>query len=158
MRTSRRDREAVCNRQREVRLALGALQRYFRELRDSLGLKDAEVTVCLVSDKEMARMNKTFRRQNGPTDVLSFRAKPERRPARLKAGRFSLRKNEALGDIAISPRTAKRHAGENGRSVAGELHVLMLHGLLHLLGYDHETDDGQMSRLEEKLRRRFGLV
>jgi len=62
-----------------------------------------------------------------------------------------------LGDIAISPATARRYAKNNGRSLSAELRVLMLHGVLHLLGYDHEVDSGEMVRLEGKLRRRFGL-
>jgi len=63
-----------------------------------------------------------------------------------------------LGDIAIAPATARRYAKKNGRSFAGELRVLMLHGVLHLLGYDHESDGGEMDRLEKKLRRRFGIA
>jgi probable rRNA maturation factor len=62
-----------------------------------------------------------------------------------------------LGDIAISPATARRYAKKNGRHLTSELRVLILHGVLHLLGYDHETDQGQMDRIERKLRSRFGL-
>jgi rRNA maturation RNase YbeY len=62
------------------------------------------------------------------------------------------------GDIAIAPGVARRYAKKNGRSFAGELRVLMLHGVLHLLGYDHESDRGEMDRLEKKLRRRFGIA
>jgi len=69
---------------------------------------------------------------------------------KMLAGRY-------LGDIAISPATARRYAKKNGRSLAAELRILMLHGVLHLLGYDHESDRGEMDRLEAKLRRRFGL-
>ena len=63
-----------------------------------------------------------------------------------------------LGDIAIAPETARRYAKENGRSLSNELRVLILHGVLHLLGYDHETDRGEMDRIEQKMRRRFGLL
>jgi probable rRNA maturation factor len=62
-----------------------------------------------------------------------------------------------LGDIAIAPETARRYAKKNGRSLGNELRVLILHGVLHLLGYDHETDRGEMDRIERKMRRRFGL-
>ena len=62
-----------------------------------------------------------------------------------------------MGDIAIAPETARRYAEKNGRSLSKELRVLILHGVLHLLGYDHETDRGEMDRIERKLRRRFGL-
>ena len=63
-----------------------------------------------------------------------------------------------MGDIAIAPETARRYAKKNGRSLSNELRVLILHGVLHLLGYDHETDRGEMNRMERKLRRRFGLA
>ncbi len=63
-----------------------------------------------------------------------------------------------LGDIAIAPATARRYAKKNGRSLNNELRVLILHGVLHLLGYDHETDRGEMDRIEQKMRRRFGLA
>ena len=63
-----------------------------------------------------------------------------------------------LGDIAIAPVTARRYAKKNGRSLSNELRVLILHGVLHLLGYDHETDRGEMDRIERKMRRRFGLA
>jgi probable rRNA maturation factor len=62
-----------------------------------------------------------------------------------------------LGDIAIAPLTAERYAKKNGRSLNNELRVLILHGVLHLMGYDHETDRGEMNRIEQKMRRRFRL-
>jgi probable rRNA maturation factor len=63
-----------------------------------------------------------------------------------------------LGDIAIAPETARRYAKKNGRSLGDELRVLILHGVLHLLGYDHEADRGEMNHIEQKMRRRFGLA
>jgi probable rRNA maturation factor len=67
-------------------------------------------------------------------------------------------KSKILGDIAIAPETAKRYARKNGRTLNQELRVLILHGLLHLMGYDHERDAGQMNRIEKRLRRRLGVV
>ena len=67
-------------------------------------------------------------------------------------------RREFLGDIAISPVVARRNACSLGRSLSGEIHVLILHGVLHLLGYDHETDRGEMDRVEGRLRRRLGLA
>jgi len=63
-----------------------------------------------------------------------------------------------LGDIAIAPETARRYARNHGRTLDNELRVLMLHGVLHLMGYDHESDHGQMNRIEQKLRRRLGIA
>jgi probable rRNA maturation factor len=127
-------------------------------VKNELGYGKAGVTVCLVSDAEIARMNETFRKKKGPTDVLSFPASESRRPARLGRGSRKTKKTEYLGDIAISPATARRYARKQGRRLPSELRVLILHGLLHLLGYDHETDRGEMDTMERKLQKRFGLA
>ncbi len=151
------DRLAIDNRQRAVRLARGPLESFLRRVRDEAGFRNAGVTVCLVSDAEIARLNETFRKKKGPTDVLSFPA-VVRRKARGPAsegGRYKGEKEgEYLGDIAISPAYARKH----GRNFSNELQVLILHGVLHLLGYDHESDRGEMDRVERKLRKRLGLA
>ena len=148
----------ILNRQREVRVALRALESFLRRVTRELGLQNSDVTVCLVSDAAMARLNQSFRKKKGPTDVLSFPSVTRRRPVRLPGrSRASSRKREELGEIAISPATARRYAKKHGRPLAAELRVLTLHGVLHLLGYDHETDRGEMGRIEQKLRRRLGL-
>jgi probable rRNA maturation factor len=99
------------------------------------------VTIALVTDAAMRRLNRTFRRADYATDVLSF---PSDEPG-------------VLGDIAIARGVAARQARQLGHAEATELKVLALHGLLHLLGYDHETDRGEMQRAEDRLRRRAGL-
>lgn len=152
------DREAIDNRQRAIRVALRPLQIFLRQVRNELGLGEAGVTVCLVSDAEIARMNETFRKKKGPTDVLSFPASARRKPARLRRGSGVAKDSKYLGDIAISPVTARRYAKKYGRKFPSELRVLILHGVLHLLGYDHETDGGEMNRVERKLRKRLGLA
>lgn len=155
----------ILNRQREVRVARRPLELFLGRAKRELGLEKSHVTVCLISDKTMAGLNQKFRRKKGPTDVLSF---PEisqsgARSSSSLATRHSfipIRSGPLatdLGDIAISPATARRYAKKHRRPVATELRVLILHGLLHLLGYDHETDGGEMDRIEQKLRRRFGL-
>ena len=98
------------------------------------------VTVALVSDAAMRRMNAQYRRADYATDVLSF---PSETPG-------------VLGDIAIARGVAARQAKDQGHSEATELRTLALHGLLHLLGYDHEQDRGEMRRAEDRLRRRAG--
>jgi probable rRNA maturation factor len=172
----------ILNRQGTVRVARAALASSLRRMRKQLDLGAAEVTVCLVSDAEIARMNEAFRKKKGPTDVLSFPAVKRRKrvalPARsARTGRALVRASRErffttlpiarepvvgdrhfLGDIAISPATARRNAKKYGRTLLVELQILMLHGLLHLLGFDHETDDGQMNRVEQQLRRRLGLA
>ena len=161
----------ILNRQRAIRVARGPLEGFLRRVVDEMELRDASVSVCLVSDAEIARLNMAFRGKRGPTDVLSFPAeaggatpKRKRKPytefAELAEGaeKDGARAGKYLGDIAIAPRTARRYAKKNGRSLSSELRVLILHGVLHLLGYDHETDRGEMDRIERKLRRRFGLA
>jgi probable rRNA maturation factor len=148
----------IVNRQRAARLARPPLESFLRRVKNELGLEEAGLTVRLVSDAEISRMNETFRKKKGPTDVLSFPMVARRRPVRLRRGSRTVKDGEYLGDIAISPATAKRYAKKNGRKLSNELQVLILHGVLHLLGYDHETDRGKMDRIEQKLRKRLGLA
>ncbi len=148
----------IVSRQRGVRLDRRSLETFWRRVRGELGLGEAEVAIRLVSEAEMARMNLAFRKKKGPTDVLSFPAVKRRRPVLIEGGRRKKRLERDLGDIAISPATARRNAKKQGRTLASEMRILMLHGILHLLGYDHETDHGRMNRLERKLRRRLGLA
>ena len=126
-------------------------------------------TVCLVSDAEIARWNRAYRGKSGPTDVLSF-AINAHKTRRRRSGKGRARKGDLLdavttkhsekylGDIAIAPAVAKRNASRFGRSFDDEMRILMLHGILHLMGYDHEADDGQMERRENRLRRELRLV
>ena len=109
------------------------------------------VTVAIVSDARVRALNRQYRRKDKATDVLSFPASA----SRLRRGRPDERGD--LGDVVIAAGVAARQAREAGHTVATELRVLALHGLLHLLGYDHERDDGRMARLERRLRRRGGL-
>src|SRR5437879_13802609 len=124
----------ILNRQRAVRLARGPLESFRRRLKNELGLEEASLTVCLVSDAEIARMNEKFRKKKGPTDVLSFPTVARRRPVRLRRGSRPVKPGEYLGDIAISPSTARRYAKKNGRTLWSELQVMILHGVLLLLG------------------------
>ncbi len=128
----------ILNRQRAVRVARRPLELFLARVRRELGIE-------------------------GPTDVLSFPAIHRRvrvsLPRRRKAGSGRRSPSKVfLGDVAISPATARRNAKKLGRSLPGELQILILHGVLHLLGYDHETDRGEMNRVEAELRRRLGLT
>jgi|SRR5579863_2847326 len=147
----------ILNRQRAVRVARGPLEEFFRRVLREMKLRDSDITICFVSDAEIARMNLAFRGKKGPTDVLSFPA-GKKRKKRLHRENTENTEKSYLGDIAIAPETARRYAKKHGRSLSNELRVLILHGVLHLLGYDHETDRGEMDRIEGKLRRRFGLA
>ena len=149
----------ILNRQRTARLARRPLELFLRRVWNELGFEEADATICLVSDAEIARMNEAFRSKKGPTDVLSFPTKRLKRVTRpIRRGRRTSLKKRYLGDIAISPATAQRNAKTYGRKLGDEIRILILHGVLHLLGYDHETDRGAMNRLERKLRLRLGLA
>jgi probable rRNA maturation factor len=147
----------IVNRQGAVRVALRPLENFLRRVERMLGLSRSAATVCLVSDGEMARLNLRYRKKPKATDVLSFPAIGGGKPVKLRGGKVSRAGQGELGDIAIAPAVARRYAARHGRALGMELRILILHGVLHLLGYDHETDRGEMERLEEKLRRRLGL-
>lgn len=152
----RRDLHAMENRQRAVHLELPALKRFAIRLNLELGLQADSCFVRFVTDSEMARLNKTFRNKQGTTDVLSFPSETRVRPGTLRSCAKASR-GSFLGDIAISPTVARLNAKTLGRTMSEEIYVLILHGVLHLLGYDHETDRGEMERVEVMLRRRMGL-
>lgn len=120
------------------------LVRYLCEAQAAVGLR-GEVSVLLTTDRAIQRLNRDFRGKDKPTDVLSFPA---------EAGFVE---ELVAGDLAISVETARRQACEQGHALRCELKVLMLHGLLHLAGYDHETDAGEMARRERKLREKLRL-
>jgi probable rRNA maturation factor len=129
----------LLNRQRRQRVALTRLRRVLEGAARTLGVT-GELVVVIAGDRLLRRLNREFRGKDKPTDVLSF-------PGDGGEG--------GLGDVVISVETARRNARALGRTLPRELDVLVLHGLLHVLGYDHETDDGTMERLERRLRRRL---
>jgi probable rRNA maturation factor len=139
-----------------VRLYVPGLERFLLRTNRMLRLRRDAAFVKLVTDVEMQRLNQKFRNKPKTTDVLSFPSEMRTRPRTLRARAKQLR-GAYLGDIAISPAMARRNAKAFGRTVSEEVCMLMLHGVLHLLGYDHETDRGEMERVEAKLRRRLGL-
>ena len=138
----------IFNRQRRVPVAIRPLRQFYERARRELGFAPESVTIELISDAAMARLNATYRKKNGPTDVLSFPANG----ARPAPGA------EYVGDIAISPETARRNARRFSRPLPLEMRVLILHGMIHLAGFDHEADHGEMDRLERRLRKRLGVA
>jgi probable rRNA maturation factor len=115
-----------------------------------------EVTVAIVSDGRMRSLNRAYRGKNAATDVLSFPAEKNPGFAAEKA-REKRHRVWFLGDIVIAGGVAARQADAAGHAVGTEIRILALHGLLHLLGYDHETDAGEMARVEARLRKKAGL-
>jgi len=145
------------NHQHRIAVQARPLEEFLKKAREEIGLERGCVAVRLIGDAEMARLNETYRKKKGPTDVLSFPVEEQRKPGSL-ARQVCRAKGKFLGDIAIAPAVAQGNAKALGRTLPEELKVLILHGVLHLLGYDHESDQGEMERIEMRLRRRLGIA
>jgi probable rRNA maturation factor len=156
----------ILNQQRHVKVSIAELEKFSAKLRRLLRIPANALTICLVTNAEIAKWNRVYRGKNRPTDVLSFATDEPRSQQRIrklpaKRASFALRAASAplyWGDIAIAPDVARRNAHRLGRNFEAEMRILILHGILHLMGYDHETDRGQMDRREMRLRRHFGLA
>ena len=146
----------ILNRQRRVRIPRLKLDQFLAEACRVLDVPVKSVTVCFVTNEEIAQWNSAYRGKKGPTDVLSFPTMPHAkqseaaRPCRGRGANSSgplpaVLQSEAcyLGDIAIAPEVARRNARRFRRSFPDEVRILILHGILHLMGYDHETDSAK---------------
>jgi probable rRNA maturation factor len=151
----------IVNRQRRIRVPARSLERFTREAMALLRLPSDSLTVCFVTDGAMARWNRTYRGKDRPTDVLSFSSEENafrKNTGASRNGAQAAHSAAYLGDIAIAPVVARANAVRFGRTLEDEMRILILHGILHLMGYDHETDTGQMERRERRLRRALGLA
>jgi len=164
----------LLNRQKRYAVRLSPLYGYVRNLKRRMRLGRCAFNVCFVDDGAIRRMNAAFRGRDHATDVLSFpwgeaarprfaavRTRRERHPSRRATQPNSSAGAEFkgfLGDIAISVETARRNAQREGHSTLREIRWLILHGVLHLLGYDHESDSGEMTALELALREQLGVA
>lgn len=138
----------IINHQRKIKIDLKPFDAFLQDL--SRVVEEAQkksVTIAFVSDRKMRELNKDFRAKDKTTDVLSFP---------FEADEFDPEK-DFLGDIVISLEQARRQAAENNLTLDAEIKQLILHGILHLCGYDHETDDGTMNRRELELRARLQI-
>ena len=138
----------ILNRQRRRKIKANQWQEFASRALKAIETDNRDATIVFVSDAAMKKLNRQFRGKNYATDVLSFPARAEK---------FEEENEASLGEIVISIERAAAQAKENGLTLAKEIQQLILHGLLHLAGYDHETDHGQMNRLELKLRKKLGI-
>jgi probable rRNA maturation factor len=160
----------ILNRQRSVRVPIAELERFLARARRRLRIPADALTVCLVTPSVIARWNRAYRGKSRPTDVLSFPTnarQPKKKrvhdrrassPGKGVSSTSSASSTSYLGDIAIAPSIARANARRFGRTFDDEMRILILHGILHLMGYDHETDSGQMDRRERRLRAELGLA
>jgi probable rRNA maturation factor len=139
----------VRNLQRRHAVDRRALRAFLGDVARAVGAGERSATLALVSDERIRALNREYRGFDKSTDVLSFPSGGHPVDA--------FEDGDYLGDIVISVETAERQARRRGSTLAKELRLLTLHGFLHLLGYDHETDDGRMRRVEYRLRRRFRI-
>jgi probable rRNA maturation factor len=135
----------VVSKQRLVSVNRGRIGDLARRTLVSIGHPDSSLTVAFVRDRRIRELNRNFRGKDQATDVLSF-------PAGDAGASVA---TDYLGDVVISTDTAARQAKEAGHSFDREVSELVIHGVFHLCGYDHETDRGEMNRLELKLRRKL---
>jgi probable rRNA maturation factor len=154
----------ITNLQTKVTVRAADASAFVHRLSAELRLKRRWFNVCFVDDRDIRRLNEEFRGKCKPTDVLSF---PWQESGLFRSRAASQRRGQEdgsedefagfLGDIVISTETARRNAGVARHSFWNEICLLILHGTLHLLGYDHATDQGEMTALELSLRVRLGL-
>jgi probable rRNA maturation factor len=137
----------VVNRQRKHKLDLERWQEFVARALALLPAERDGVTVAFVSDRSMRELNRMWRHTSSTTDVLSFPSAPADVP----------NEESTMGDVVISVDRAREQARDNGLTLENEIQQLILHGLLHLCGYDHEIDNGEMNRLELKLRHRLRI-
>ncbi len=131
----------IQNQQKGFDIELKPLQHLLQHISQALGLEDKELSVVLVDDKQIALLNRQYRKQAGATDVLAFA---------MQEGEFAEINPQLLGDVVISVETAQRQAKEQQHSLTKELQILLIHGVLHLLGYDHiKQPEAELMRCEE---------
>jgi probable rRNA maturation factor len=138
----------IVNRQRRRKVNAKQWREFAEQASSAIGVSERDLTIVFVSDAAMRKLNLQFRGRDYATDVLSFPAQPES---------FERENTQDLGEVVISLERAARQANEHGLTVGREIRQLILHGLLHLCGYDHETDCGEMDRFELELRRKLKI-
>ena len=133
----------IINNQRKIKLDWQIFQKFAEGTINNIPETEGkDVTIAFISDRKMCELNRQFRGKNSTTDVLSFPFEADEFEADRKP----------LGDIVISVEQAQRQAIENNLTLEAEIKQLILHGILHLCGYDHETDSGEMNARELELR------
>ena len=138
----------VINRQRRHKVEPEKWREFGEKALQAIGKNDGDAAIVFVGDAAIKKLNREFRGKNYATDVLSFPSSAEP---------FEPENQNNLGEVVISVQQASAQARTNGLSLSNELAQLVLHGLLHLCGYDHEADKGEMNRMELRLRRRLGI-
>ena len=131
----------IKNQQNKIKISLRWITEVTNEILKGLGYQKWEISILLVDDPQITKLNKTYLQRNRPTDIIAF--------SQLE-GEFSQLNTHLLGDLVISLETAQRHAEEDHTTLNDEIVFLLIHGILHLLGYDHEGSISQAREMEVK--------
>lgn len=139
----------IDNRQNRQRISLNRMRTTARALLNALGSPDAELSIVIMDDAEIAQLNQQYRHRKGPTNVLAFA---------MNEGQFSDLTPDLLGDVVISAETAAREANELRISLSRRLDFLLTHGILHLFGYDHERSDADEAEMDRKTEELYDMI
>jgi len=143
----------VVNLQRKIKLDTKAFVAFCEHISAEVSdVEGADFSVAFISDRRMKELNRFFRGKASTTDVLSFPHEPDEFDQPAEGGTQNF-----IGDIVISVEQAQKQANENGLTLEDEIRQLILHGVLHLCGYDHETDEGEMNKRERQLRKKLKI-
>jgi len=140
---------SISNRQKRVSIDAGKIRRAAKRILSGLGFQGYELSLVIVDDREITRLNRQYFHRSRPTNVISFPMAAED-PASLPS--------KILGDVVISAETAKRQAEEAGGKAKDEILFLLIHGILHLAGYDHEGTADERKKMEAKEKELFSLL
>lgn len=137
------------NRQNRFDLSSHAVQKSAATILNALGCPDAQLSVLIVDDQQIAELNNTYLHHSGPTNVISFP---------MQEGPFTEISPDLLGDVVISAETAQREAADAGLDFTHRFHQLLIHGILHLLGYDHVNSNADAEIMEQKSEQLMRLI
>ena len=144
-----RPKIAVENRHKKIRIVKKRVREVAGAILAAVGCTSVELSILFVDDKEIHTLNREYRKKDKPTDVLSFP---------MREGEFGDLNPDLLGDVVISLDTAKRQAEERGEALEEELNFLLTHGIMHLLGFDHEGTPSEARRMQAKEKELMGLL
>ena len=152
MQTAREGQEMevlIDNRQSSCGISLEKIEQTVRVIVDALDCPDGEISILIVDDPQIEKLNRRYLNRHGPTNVIAFP---------MREGEFSHLTPELLGDVVISTDTAAKEAQNSGTSFEQRFNELLVHGILHLFGYDHETSDQDARKMEKKSQELLEMI
>ena len=139
----------IDNRQRSCGISMKKIQQTVKVILSTLDCPDGEISILIVDDPQIEKLNREYLNRTGPTNVIAFP---------MREGKFSHLSPQLLGDVVISTDTAAKEAQNSGMSMEQRLKELLIHGILHLFGYNHETSDQDAREMEKKSQELLDLI